>query len=81
MLSGGIPDRIPVIPQAFLLSAQTADVLRISKQIIHATKGRGLILSSGCAIGANAKPENAEAMVEASKRFGTKEMLEELQSE
>ena len=42
-----------------------------AKAIIDATGGKGLILSSGCAMGANTKPENVAAMVEAAKRYGT----------
>lgn len=42
-----------------------------AKAIIEATGGKGLILSSGCAMGANTKPENVAAMVEAAKRYGT----------
>ena len=42
-----------------------------AKAIIEATGGKGLILSSGCAMGANTNPENVAAMVEAAKRYGT----------
>ena len=42
-----------------------------AKAIIEATGGKGLILSSGCAMGANTNPENVKAMVEAAKRYGT----------
>lgn len=49
------------------------------KRIIQDTRGRGLIVSSGCALGANTKPENMRAMVEAVKQYGTRERLEELQ--
>ena len=46
-------------------------VLAQSKAIIEGTGGRGLILSSGCARGANAKPENVAALVRAAKLYGT----------
>ena len=46
-------------------------VLAQSKAIIEGTGGRGLILSSGCALGANTKPENVAALVQAAKLYGT----------
>ena len=46
-------------------------VLSQAKAIIEGTGGRGLILSSGCALGANTKPENVEAMVRAAALYGT----------
>lgn len=55
-------------------------VLNKAKEIFHAVRGKGLILSSGCAIGPNAKPENIAAMVEAAKRYGTAEQIMELQA-
>ena len=48
-------------------------VLSQSKAIIEGTKGRGLILSSGCALGANTKPENVAAMVQAARLYGVLE--------
>ena len=42
-----------------------------AKAIIEATGGRNLILSSGCAMGANTKPENMVALVESAKLYGT----------
>ena len=42
-----------------------------AKSIIEATGGKGLILSSGCAMGANTKPENMVALVESAKLYGT----------
>lgn len=50
-------------------------------QVIRDVKGRGLILSSGCAIGANAKPENVAALVEAAKLYGTAEQLQQQREE
>lgn len=49
-----------------------------AKKIIEQTKGRGLFLSSGCAIGSNTKPENFIAMVEAAKKYGTYEKVMEM---
>lgn len=48
------------------------------RKIIQDVRGKGLIISSGCAIGGNAKPENIEALVESAKLFGTAEQLLEL---
>ena len=48
-------------------------VLAQSKAIIEGTGGRGLILSSGCALGANTKPENVAALVQAAKLYGVME--------
>ena len=42
-----------------------------AKAIIEATGGKGLILSSGCAMGANTKPENMAALGESAKLYGT----------
>ena len=49
------------------------------RELIEKTRGRGIILSSGCALGANTKPENMAALVESAKLYGTREQLEELQ--
>lgn len=50
-------------------------VLEKSKNIIELTKGKGLFLSSGCALGYNTKEENLHALVKAAKLYGTKEQL------
>ena len=52
-----------------------------TKQIITQTRGEGLFLSTGCAMGRNTPPENFKAMIEAVKTFGTKEFIESLQQE
>ena len=49
-----------------------------TKQIITQTRGEGLFLSTGCAMGRNTPPENFKAMIEAVKTFGTKEFVESL---
>ena len=49
------------------------------RDIVAKTKGRGLIISSGCALGANTKPENIAAMVESAKLYATREQLLALQ--
>ena len=50
------------------------------QEMIAKTKGKNIIISSGCALGANTKPENMEAMVESAKLYATREQIEELQS-
>ena len=47
-------------------------------EIINGTGGRGLFLSSGCAMGRNTRPENVRAMVAAAKNYGSRERLMEL---
>ena len=54
------------------------DVRAKAKEIIEGTRGRGIILSSGCALGANTKPENMQALVESAKLYGTWEQLQAL---
>lgn len=46
-----------------------------AKKIIEQTAGRGLILSSGCAMGRNTPEENMRALVGASGKYGTYEQL------
>ena len=53
-------------------------VLEQCRNVITSTKGRGLILSSGCALGANTKPENVEVLIRAARTFGSYEQLKEL---
>jgi uroporphyrinogen decarboxylase len=49
------------------------------RDIIHKTQGRGLIISSGCAMSPATKSENVVALVAAVKEYGTAEQLLELQ--
>jgi len=51
-----------------------------AKEIIDSTGGRGIFLSSGCAMGANTPDENMKAMVDAALEYGTRERMEELNS-
>lgn len=51
------------------------------KEIIEKTKGKGIIISSGCAVGANTKSENITAMIEAAKKYGRYEQVMEMQEE
>jgi uroporphyrinogen decarboxylase len=45
-------------------------VTAAARRIIAATGGRGLFLSSGCALGRNTRPENLKAMVAAARECG-----------
>lgn len=56
----------PSYPMAFGTPDQ---VDSLSRAAIEATGGRNFILSSGCALGRNTKPENVRAMVEAAKKY------------
>lgn len=56
----------------------TQQVKQQVKKIIEDTRGQGLIVSSGCALGANTRPENVRAMVDAVKEYGSREHLEEM---
>ena len=47
-------------------------------EIIDGTRGRGVFLSSGCAMGRNTRPDNVRAMVAAAKRYGSRERLLEM---
>ena len=49
------------------------------REIIQGTRGVGLFVSSGCAMGRNTKPENMAAMVAATREYGSYERLMELQ--
>jgi hypothetical protein len=57
---------------AYLLAFESKDeVLAYCKRLIREVgKGGGFILSSGCSIPANAKPENVKAMAEAVEEWG-----------
>ncbi|MGE5360639.1 MAG: uroporphyrinogen decarboxylase family protein [Bacteroidales bacterium] len=47
-----------------------AHITAAAQQVLATTGGRGVFLSSGCALGRNTKPENLQAMVAAAARFG-----------
>lgn len=50
------------------------------QDMIVKTKGKNIIISSGCALGANTKPENMVAMVESAKLYATRDQILELQA-
>ena len=49
------------------------------KKVVEDTKGKGLFISSGCAIGANTPPENFRAFVEAGRKYGARDFVVNLQ--
>ncbi len=55
------------------------DIEEAVKKIITGTKGKGLFLSTGCAMGRNTPPENFRRMIETTKQFGTQELILSLQ--
>lgn len=62
VLSGGIPDRIPVMTHNFLMAA---------RELLELFRGQGgLMIGPGCALGPDTPSENIHALVEATKCFG-----------
>ncbi len=58
-------------PAGVLLSNNPEDIIRESRKLIEANKGKGrFILSAGCNMGPASIPENARAMVKAVNAFG-----------
>jgi len=57
----------PSDPMAFGTPEQVEAAVR---GILDATGGRGVFLSSGCAMGRNTKPENMRALMAAAEKFG-----------
>ena len=59
-----------VNPSDPLYLGTPADVEAAVKKVVDDTEGRGLIISSGCAIGANTPPENMKALIDAGRKYG-----------
>jgi len=57
-------------PSDPLVLGTPADVDAAAQKVIAATGGRGLFLSSGCAMGRNTPPENMRALVAAAAKYG-----------
>lgn len=68
-----------VNPSDPLYTGTEVQVQNAVKKIITDTKGKGIIVSSGCAMGDNTKPENVAALVEAVKEYGSYERVKALQ--
>jgi MtaA/CmuA family methyltransferase len=54
------------------------DVDKAVKQVIEQTKGQGLFVSSGCAMGRNTPPENFRALISAARKYGSYEEIMKL---
>ncbi|KAA6300058.1 MAG: Uroporphyrinogen decarboxylase [Candidatus Ordinivivax streblomastigis] len=54
------------------------DVDKAVKQVIEQTKGQGLFVSSGCAMGRNTPPENFRALIAAARKYGYYEEIMKL---
>jgi len=57
------------------------DIEDAVKKIITDTRGKGVFVSTGCAMGRNTPPENFRTMIEATKKYGTRELILSLQPE
>jgi len=69
-----------VDPSFPLVLGSQADVEQAVERVIAATRGKGLFMSSGCAMGRNTPPANFEAMIAATRKYGTYERVMELQN-
>jgi len=55
------------------------DIEDAVRKIITDTKGKGVFVSTGCAMGRNTPPENFRALIEATKKYGTRELILSMQ--
>lgn len=78
-----VPDDILLMgnvnPSDPLYLGTPGDVDAAVRKVVEDTRGKGLIISSGCAIGANTPPENFKALIDAARKYGAKENVESLQ--
>jgi len=72
-----VPERTVLMgninPSDPLVLGTPEDVDAAARRVIVATGGRGLILSSGCAMGRNTPPENMRALIAAADKYGRAE--------
>jgi MtaA/CmuA family methyltransferase len=54
------------------------DVDKAVKELVEKTKGQGLFISSGCAMGRNTPPENFRALIAAARKYGAYEEVMKL---
>ena len=66
-----------VNPSFPLVLGTPEEVDEAVRSVIEATRGRGLFLSSGCAMGRNTPPENFMAFIAAGRKYGSCEQLAE----
>jgi MtaA/CmuA family methyltransferase len=64
-----------VNPSNPLVFGTPADVDKAVKEVVEATKGKGLFISSGCALGRNTPPDNMKAFVTAARKYGAYEEI------
>lgn len=64
-----------VDPSQPLVLGSPLEVEDAVKKVIDATRGRGLFMSSGCAMGRNTPSENLKAMIEATRNWGVYERV------
>lgn len=78
-----VPDNVVLMgninPSDPMFLGEPDTVRAQAKEIIEGTKGKGIILSSGCALGEGTKEENMRALVESAKLYGTYDQLCALQ--
>jgi uroporphyrinogen-III decarboxylase len=67
-----------VNPSDPLVFGTPADVEAAARHVIEATGGRGLFLSSGCAMGRNTPPENMKALVAAAEKYRKRDQILEM---
>lgn len=64
-----------VNPSDPLVLRTPAEVEAAARKVIEVTGGRGLFLSSGCAMGRNTPPENMKALITAAEKYGKRSQL------
>lgn len=67
-------------PSYPLVNGTPAEIDAAVKNLVEVTKGRSLIISSGCAMGRNTPPENFRAFIAAARKYGTYEEVMRLNS-
>jgi uroporphyrinogen decarboxylase len=72
VLMGNINPSVP------LVFGSPEDVDKAVKEVVEKTKGQGLFISSGCAMGRNTPPENFRALVAAARKYGIYEEVMKL---
>ena len=70
-----------VDPSFPLVLGTPKDVEEAVKNVIMATKGRNIFVSSGCAMGRNTPPENFKTFIAASRKYGAYEEVMKLQKQ
>lgn len=66
-------------PSFPLVHGKSNDVEEKVRQIIQMTRGKGLFMSSGCAMGRNTLDKNLFAMIEVTRKYGSYERVMKMQ--